>query len=185
MFNNLLPGDWTTLAGVIIAFFGVLVSAFFSRLLYRATKESTAAAQASANAAAASTRIAENLERKQREKDAAFREQILIPIQDQASKLANILNKFIMEGTTVTDKFNDQNLVKLNIDPRYLAELPNEERKLINDTWKNLDDLISNYWKESAGARHLIRLDSTDEQVNYRAAIENIFFAMNDIVKLK
>ncbi len=185
MFNNLLPGDWTTLAGVVIAFFGVLVSGLFSFLLYRATKQSTAAAQASAEAAKASTRIAENLEKRQLQRDAAFREQILIPIQDKASRLLTILNALVMESHKITNKLNDHDLVKLNVDPKYFAELPDNERILINNTWKNLDELLKNYWIESGGARHLKNVDTHEKYLNYRGAVDAMIGPLNDITRLK
>ncbi len=145
MLNISATSDWITLIGVVVTFFGVLVSGFFSFLLYRATKESTAAAQASAEAAKLTVELANNSEKDRKIKELAMRQQLKVTLRKQALQALENLSQ--MNGKKVI-KFEDPETIKLRIEPSYLAlYFSDNERKIINEAWANLDEYFFNYWR--------------------------------------
>ncbi|WP_025848716.1 hypothetical protein [Paenibacillus ehimensis] len=137
--------NWLTFSSVIVAFLGVILTGIFSFLLWRATIRSTRAAESSAEAARAATRLAESAERERKEKASAIRAQLILDILNKA----DVMRKFI-----VSHQRGETNVETMKSIPRthsipafHLAEyFTNEERQFINDAWESYDKYIKDFW---------------------------------------
>ncbi|MEF3312343.1 hypothetical protein PV433_26000 [Paenibacillus sp. GYB004] len=137
--------NWITFGSLVVAFIGIILTAIFSFLLWRATLRSTMAAESSAEAARAATRLAEITERERKEKIAIVREQLRNDIRSKAVEMRYFIVAH-QRGFTTTETM--KSIPRSHAIPVfYLAEyFTDEERQRINDAWDSYDKYIKDFW---------------------------------------
>jgi hypothetical protein len=138
------PDNWLTFSGVLVTFVGIIATAIFSYLLWRATERSTKAAESSASAAEASTRIALGIEKERERLARDIKEQLLIGVKREATEILSQLDQIRL--FTVNNSFILRT-VSPPITAINLAEyFPQNERNTIISAWENYRNMIDMHW---------------------------------------
>ncbi|MEK5235438.1 hypothetical protein NST99_07040 [Paenibacillus sp. FSL L8-0470] len=176
--------DWIALSSAIISLLGVFATSIFSMLLWKATKRSTKAAEESAIAALASTRIAENMEDQKAKLALALKSQYLVELKRQSMDIMVELNKIKFQKLKNSRFFNKS--AEPNIPPVYIAELFDaQDRYIINGAWLKLDTYLFNNWEEVEPREEYRKLKFGIDEPIHMGEVDDLLKTFREVFDMK
>lgn len=175
--------DWSWGTSETLTLLGILVSAFFSFLLWKVSRESTKAAKQSAAAAAASTRIAEELEAQRIQKAKLLKRVNLQPVQGRAQTIIYELLRMKEPESSSTYYFmSKQNKFEFSRDA--LAEhLTEDELNSIDYAWSLLYKLMHTHFDPLRAVGYEIR-KNINANLEFTAAHDQTLEAFRVVTRL-